>query len=105
MTASAVHGDPQKPRAVCVVDQKAGKISVLPIGVLPRGLSRLEAASYVGICPATFDKMVRDNLMPGPIRIYGRVVWDVRAVDAAFTALDSGPDGGEDNAIWSKAAV
>ena len=25
-----------------------------------------------------------------PIRIYGRVLWDVRAIDAAFDALDGG---------------
>ena len=84
---------------------EAGKKPVLPNGVLPRGLNRAEAARYVGVSPGTFDKMVTDKLMPRPIRVYGRVLWDVRAVDAAFTALDSGPGGGEDNAIWSKAAV
>ncbi|MEI4486364.1 hypothetical protein V8J36_09185 [Frigidibacter sp. MR17.14] len=30
--------------------------------------------------------------MPGPKRIYGRNVWDVRAVDRAFEALPGGED-------------
>lgn len=81
------------------------KKPVLPSGVLPRGLSRAEVARYVGVSPVTFDKMVKDKLMPKPVRIYGRVVWDVRAVDSAFDALDSGTTEDQDDGVWSKAAV
>jgi hypothetical protein len=52
-----------------------------------RGLSRGEAARYVGISPAKFDELVRAGLMPGAKRIGARRVWDVRAVDLAFDAL------------------
>lgn len=78
---------------------------MLPCGVLPRGLSRVEVARYVGVSPVTFDKMVKDKLMPKPVRIYGRVLWDIRAIDAAFDALDSGTTEDQDDGVWSKAAV
>ena len=35
----------------------------------------------------TFDRMVADGVMPQPVRIYGRVLWDVRALDRAFEDL------------------
>lgn len=59
-----------------------------PLVVLPRrGLSRTEAATYIGVSPALFDDMVADGRMPGSIRINARCVWDLRALDAAFDAL------------------
>ena len=57
-----------------------------------RLLSRVEAAAYAGVSPNTFDRMMTDGLMPGPKRVYGRVLWDVRALDAA---IDSLPGDGE----------
>jgi len=53
----------------------------------PRGLSREEAARYVGISPTKFDQMVADGRMPHPRRIDGRKVWDRRMVDASFDRL------------------
>ena len=53
----------------------------------PRGLSRVEAAGYVGVSPSMFDTMVRDGRMPGPKRINSRVVWDRHRLDEAFDAL------------------
>lgn len=50
-------------------------------------LSRAEAAAYSGVSPSTFDRMIADRLMPGPKRIYGRVLWDVRALDAAIDLI------------------
>lgn len=52
-----------------------------------RLLSRVEGAAYAGVSPSTFDRMIGDGLMPGPKRIYGRVLWDVRALDAAIDDL------------------
>lgn len=52
-----------------------------------RGLSREEAARYVGIGPTKFDEMVRDGRMPPPFRIDGRVIWDLRRLDLAIDAL------------------
>jgi predicted DNA-binding transcriptional regulator AlpA len=53
----------------------------------PRGLSRVEAADYVGISPSLFDVMIRDGRMPGPKLINSRTVWDRLALDRAFEAL------------------
>jgi excisionase family DNA binding protein len=52
-----------------------------------RGLSRIEAAAYVGISPSKFDEMVADGRMPGARRIDGRKVWDVRELDLHFDEL------------------
>ena len=48
-----------------------------------RGLSREEAAMYVGISPTKFDELVADGRMPGPVKIDGRKVWDIRRIDVA----------------------
>jgi hypothetical protein len=52
-----------------------------------RGLSRLDAAVYVGVSPSKFDQLVDDGRMPGPRRIDGRKVWDVRELDLCFDDL------------------
>ncbi len=52
-----------------------------------RGLSRVEAAMYVGIGTTKFDEMIADGRMPKPHRIDGRKVWDIHALDMAFDAL------------------
>jgi predicted DNA-binding transcriptional regulator AlpA len=48
---------------------------------LRRGLTREDAAEYVGFCVRTFDQMVKDGLMPRPARFYRRLLWDVRQID------------------------
>lgn len=60
---------------------------VLPISLPPRGLSRIEAAAYIGVSATLFDEMVGDGRMPAPKRINGRNVWDRRQLDRAFNAL------------------
>lgn len=47
-----------------------------------RGLSREEAAMYVGVGSTKFDEMVNDGRMPKPKRIDGRKLWDVRSLHA-----------------------
>jgi hypothetical protein len=60
-----------------------------------RGLSRDEAAMYVGVSVSKFDELVRLKRMPGARLIDARKVWDVRALDVAFDALpcEDGPQG------------
>lgn len=53
-----------------------------------RGLSRVEAAGYVGVSPGTFDRLVVEGKMPVAKRVYARRIWDRRALDMAFDALD-----------------
>ena len=71
----------------------------LPPGVIPRGLSRAQAAEYIGVSSTLFDAMVRDRRMPLPRRINARSVWDVRQVDEAFAALP-GDVGNEPTNEW-----
>lgn len=66
-----------------------------------RMLNRAEAAAYSGVSPSTFDRMIADRLMPGPIRVYGRVLWDVRALDFAIDALP-GNDWGDEVNEWDE---
>jgi hypothetical protein len=44
---------------------------------------------YIGISATKFDELVADGRMPAPVKIDGRKVWDVRALDLAFDALVS----------------
>lgn len=58
----------------------------------PRGLSRAEAAGYVGVSPSMFDIMVADGRMPAPKKINSRVVWDRQRLDEAFENLPEKED-------------
>lgn len=59
-----------------------------------RGLSRDEAAVYVGVSARKFEEMVDAGTMPRAKSIGSRNVWDLRALDSAFDAL---PDDGDRN--------
>lgn len=64
---------------------KAAAIAALNAkGIVPRGLTRSEAAAYVGLSDRTFSRRVRDGLLPGPSPCTGR--WDRLALDAALGA-------------------
>jgi excisionase family DNA binding protein len=52
-----------------------------------RGLSRTEAAIYLGISASKFDELVKDGRMPRPRIIDCRKVWDVYELDMAFDEL------------------
>lgn len=75
----------------------APKGDILPRSLAPRGLSRAEAAAYVGVSPSMFDIMVADGRMPAPKRVNARTIWDLRMLDHAFDAL---PDEGGRNDPW-----
>ena len=65
---------------------------ILPPSLVPRGLSRVQSATYVGVSPSKFDDMVNDGRMPKPKRIDARTVWDRQQLDEAFMALPGGDD-------------
>jgi len=52
-----------------------------------RGLSRDEAAMYVGISASKFDELVASGKMPRAKIIDRRKVWDIRMLDVAFDRL------------------
>lgn len=66
---------------------------------VPRGLSRDEAAHYIGVGTSKFDQMVHDGRMPRGKRIDGRVVWDRVQIDMAFTELGAQPRNVIDDAL------
>lgn len=76
--------------------------NILPTSLPPRGLSRVQAAAYIGVSASLFDEMVNDGRMPKPKRINGRVVWDRLQLDAAFAEL---PHDREEDDEWSHPAA
>ena len=74
---------------------------MLPVSFPPRGLSRSEAAAYVGVSPSLFDAMVKDGRMPQPKRINCRTIWDRARLDEAFEALP----GDDSNNPWDDAVA
>lgn len=75
------------------VEKAPRRFQIDLLNYAPRGLSREEAARYVGLGTTKFDEMVADRRMPRPKRIDGRVVWDRLQIEAAFSDLP------EDNRI------
>ena len=73
------------------------KPSALPPSCPPRGLSRVEAAQYVGVSPSLFDTMVHDGRMPVPKVINTRRVFDRFELDAAFADLPNTEEAAEQN--------
>lgn len=71
----------------------------------PRGLSRDEAAYYVGLGTTKFDSMVADGRMPRGKRVDGRVIWDRVQLDMAFSELDSRPRNIIDDALQGRRAT
>lgn len=67
-------------------------------GYPPRGLSREEAARYVGVGATLFDEMVADGRMPKPKRANSRTLWDRVQLDAYFSDLP-GDDGNKIDAL------
>ena len=65
------------------------------------GLSRTEAAEYIGVGASTFDAMVADGRMPNPKQIGARRVWSRRAIERAFDDLPELGQSIEDAARWA----
>lgn len=72
-----------------------------PLSYPPRGLSREEAARYVGVGTSLFDEMVRDRRMPKPKLINSRVVWDRAKLDMAFSELPGDDNGNSIDRLMS----
>ncbi len=57
------------------------------VQIPPRGLDRVEAASYIGIGTELFDRGVAAGVLPKPRQIFTRLVWDIDELDRAFEAI------------------
>ncbi|RXG87344.1 hypothetical protein EAS62_35990 [Bradyrhizobium zhanjiangense] len=64
----------------------ARRSSTLPLSLPPRGLSRAQAAEYIGVSPSTFDKMVADGDMP-QLRSFASVGWRSRNAISVTAAV------------------
>lgn len=58
-----------------------------PVSYAPRGMSRAEAARYIGVHASTFDALVHQGRMPKPVQVGRHEVWDRIKLDAAFSLL------------------
>jgi hypothetical protein len=66
----------------------ARSLSQIRMTNLPRrGLSREEAAIYLGIGSGTFDELRATGQVAEPRIIKSRKLWDIRELDMAFDAL------------------
>jgi hypothetical protein len=73
------------------------------IGLPRRGLSREEAAIYLGVSASTFDHLRCSGSIGPPRLIKGRKLWDIRELDVAFDALPRENQEIEDNS-WFEGA-
>jgi predicted DNA-binding transcriptional regulator AlpA len=84
-----------KPRAVTRF--KMSKYRLVPAHERA-GLSREEAAEFIGVSPTLFDEMVKDGRMPPPKMINSRRVWWRLGLEKAFVGL---PEvGGPQDSPW-----
>jgi predicted DNA-binding transcriptional regulator AlpA len=73
-------------------------------GLLPRLMSREEAAHYVHLSPTAFDIEVAAGTFPPPfrLRVVRRRLWDVRAIDAAIDRMGEISDMHERKRAWEE---
>lgn len=60
-----------------------------------RGFSCDEAASYVGVSPGHFRKLVESGVMPPALPLLNVRRWDKSALDAALDRMSGLPTAGE----------
>jgi hypothetical protein len=66
-----------------------------------RGLSRVEAAGYIGVSPSKFDELRKANRIAPPKVLDGRLIFTVERLDEFLDAL---PDETQtDNDDWTVA--
>lgn len=61
------------------------RTSSLALAIPPRGLTREQAAGYLGLTTSAFDHWVRQSRIPGPLP--GTRRWDRSAIDSALDKL------------------
>lgn len=65
--------------------------------IVRRGLSRLEAATYIGISPSKFDELRKANRIPPPKVLDGRLIFTTERLDEFLDALPDEDQNGEDD--------
>ena len=62
----------------------APKLAISELPDWPRGLSRAQAAAYVGVGPVKFETEVAAGIWPQPWVRGRRVTWDRKGLDKVF---------------------
>lgn len=57
------------------------------LAITPLGLSRPQAAAFVGMGVSLFDRMVEEGRMPRPRKAHGRLIWHRQELEDAFAEL------------------
>lgn len=71
------------------------------LGITPRLLRRERAAAYLDMSPPSFDKLVKDGVLPAPKRLHSFKVWDRDELDALADALQHDGDASPPDETWS----
>lgn len=83
-------------------------------GISPRGLSRAQAAAYIGVSPGKFDTLVESGAMPKPRKMGDRLTWDRQDLDTFYGRLpysdgtlseSPAPEGDGKVDIWDRPQV
>src|SRR5690348_3919960 len=67
----------------------------------PLGLSREDAAAFIGVSATKFDQLVADGRMPAPRLADARVLWSRLELVDAFYALPLRAVNSEEADLWS----
>jgi prophage regulatory protein len=69
----------------------------------PRLLRREDAAAYLGVCPNTFDRLVKEGEIPGPKHFTKAEisVWDIRDLDACADNMRYGTAENQPDMSWA----
>jgi hypothetical protein len=76
------------------------RANTLPPTLAPIGLSRIEAAAYIGVSPTLFDAMVEDGRMPRPKKANTRKIWIADYLRAALANLPSDDENADESGGW-----
>lgn len=74
----------------------------------PLGLSLEEAAAFLGLSASLFARAVKEQMMPRPRRIFGRLVFDADEIIAAYRRLPREGDSAETGEVsdcWGDVAL
>jgi len=58
----------------------------------PRAMRADRAAAYLDMSPASFHRLVDEEVLPRGHTVKGMVIWDRYELDAAFESLKDGDD-------------
>lgn len=74
----------------------------MDLNTTPRGLSKNNAAAYVGCGPTKFEEMVKAGIMPKPRLIGVKRVWDTIELNERFEDLPRAKTPNDEKNDWDE---